>query len=67
MSKWFMLRVIESPRAPTSSASRTTRRIVSSQDTEAVEPIMRRCDQRGTFLTISGSELIVRKKPYRSG
>src|SRR5438128_261922 len=30
MSKWFMLRVIEIPRAPASSASRTMRRIVSS-------------------------------------
>ena len=33
------------------------------QDKEAVEQIMRRCDKRGTTLTISGSEMIVWKKP----
>jgi poly-gamma-glutamate synthesis protein (capsule biosynthesis protein) len=34
-----------------------------SQDKEAVEEIMRRCDKFGTTLTISGSELIVGQKP----
>jgi poly-gamma-glutamate capsule biosynthesis protein CapA/YwtB (metallophosphatase superfamily) len=33
------------------------------QDTEAVEQIMRRCDKLGTTLTVSGSEMIVWKKP----
>jgi poly-gamma-glutamate capsule biosynthesis protein CapA/YwtB (metallophosphatase superfamily) len=33
------------------------------QDKEAAEQIMRRCDKLGTTLTISGSELIVWKKP----
>lgn len=33
------------------------------QDKEAVEQIMGRCDTLGTALTISGSELIVWKKP----
>ena len=33
------------------------------QDKEAVEQIMRRCDKLGTTLTISGSEMIVWKKP----
>src|SRR5881409_379179 len=33
------------------------------QDKEAVEQIMRRCDKVGTTLTISGSEMIVWKKP----
>jgi poly-gamma-glutamate synthesis protein (capsule biosynthesis protein) len=33
------------------------------QDKEAVEQIMRRCDKLGTTLTISGSEMIVGKKP----
>jgi poly-gamma-glutamate capsule biosynthesis protein CapA/YwtB (metallophosphatase superfamily) len=34
-----------------------------SQDKEAVEQIMRRCDKLGTTLAISGNELIVWKKP----
>ena len=34
-----------------------------NQDKAAVEQIMRRCDKRGTTLTISGSEMIVWKKP----
>ena len=33
------------------------------QDKEAVEQIMHRCDKLGTTLTISGSEMIVWKKP----
>jgi poly-gamma-glutamate synthesis protein (capsule biosynthesis protein) len=33
------------------------------QDTEAVEQITRRCDNLGTTVTISGSEMIVWKKP----
>jgi len=33
------------------------------QDKEAVEQIIRRCDKLGTTLTISGSEMIVWKKP----
>ena len=33
------------------------------QDKDAVEQIMRRCDKVGTTLTISGSEMIVWKKP----
>ena len=33
------------------------------RDKEAVEQIMRRCDKVGTTLTISGSEMIVWKKP----
>ena len=33
------------------------------QDKEAVAQIMRRCDKLGTTLTISGSEMIVWKKP----
>ena len=31
-------------------------------DKEAVEPIVRRCETRGTALAVSGSELIVWKK-----
>jgi len=33
------------------------------QDKEAVEQIVGRCDKLGTKLTISGSEMIVWKKP----
>ena len=35
MSKWFMLRVIERPRAPASSASRITCRMMSSSGSVA--------------------------------
>src|SRR5882762_813207 len=37
------------------------------QDKEAVEEIMRRCEKLGTTLTISGSEIIVWRKPCREG
>ena len=33
------------------------------RDKEAVEQIMRQCDTLGTTLTISGSEMVVWKKP----